>query len=167
MVVVPMKSRQFRPPSRAKRSAFTLLEMVIVAVVMAILVATAIPRYADSLALNRVDSSARRVALDLAAARLSARTMSASRSVTFRAEPHSDYQISGMTDLDNPAMTWRVALRSDPWQSVIENADFGGSAGFSFNGFGLPDCAGEVVIRSGSHTRTVQVDSEGRISIVP
>ena len=70
-------------PSFAGAGAFSILELLIVALVMSILAAVATPTFFDSLLFHRVESAARRVKADLELARMQARLTSASQSISF------------------------------------------------------------------------------------
>lgn len=154
-----------RGSQRLLRPAFTLFELAMVLAVVAIASAIAIPRYAQSIARYRVEGAAARVARDLALARESARSASASRTVIFRVSAAS-YDISGAAALNNASAAYSVDLTAEPYRAEIRSANFNNAPTVTFNGFGVPSTGGKVMLRSGSHTRTVVVDpSTGTASI--
>lgn len=150
----------------AGRPGVTLPELMTVVAVIGIFAAIAVPRYAESLARYRADSAARRVAADLEYARTAARSSSASRSVVFNTGAHS-YSIGSVTALFRRPGAYQVVLTEEPYRSTLVSADFGGDATVVFNGFGVPDTAGTVVVRCGTTTKTITMEAlTGKTTIV-
>jgi prepilin-type N-terminal cleavage/methylation domain-containing protein len=133
---------------------FSLIEMVIVAVILSIGAAIAVPRYAASLAEYRVEAAARRLQSDFAAARASARAQSASSTVRFRA---GGYEIAEMKALDSGGR-YAVDLRTEPYRLSTFTPEFGGDDFLRFDGYGNPARGGSVLLRAGSAGRRVIVD---------
>lgn len=148
----------------ATGSGFSLLELVLVAGIIAIVAAMAIPRYGRAAGRHRADLAARRVAADLRQAQLYARTTSASCTAVFTVAT-STYQVLNAPSLDGIG-TYTVDLRVPPYQARIVSANFGGVAQVVFSGWGLPGKAGTVVVAVGSEQRTIAVnDQTGQVSI--
>lgn len=145
------------PHDATRPAGFTLVELVIVVMLLGIMTAVAVPRYADVLSKHRVDAAARRIEADLEMARRRARTTSTSQSVQFDAGA-GRYVLPGVPSRDHPGTDYEVELARPPYSASIVSADFGGDAELRFNGYGLPDTAAAIVVRSGKHERTIVVD---------
>jgi len=149
----------------ATGSGFSLLELVLVAGIIAVAAAMAIPRYGAAAGRHKADLAARRVAADLRQAQLYARTISNSCTVVFTPAT-STYQLTDVPALDEADGTYIVDLKRPPYEASIVSADFGGAAQVVFSGWGLPDAAGTVVVAVGSEQRTISLDGRtGQVSI--
>ena len=130
-----------------RRTGFTLLELVLVVCILAIISALAAPRYANSLNYYRADLASKRIAADLAMARGNAWAAGAHRTATFTVAT-SSYVVAGIRGLDQAATDYAVSLSSDPYCSQIVSANFNGLATVTFDGYGMPDHGGQVVVRA-------------------
>lgn len=147
------------------RAAFTLAELIIVVLIIGIMASLSIPAFVDTLQLYRVDAAALRIKLDLELARRQAKMKSASQSVQFNVDGNS-YTLPGVPHLDHPGSTYAVKLSETNYSATLVSAVFGGDATVVFNGYGLPDSAGTVVVRSGSRTRTVSLEANsGKVTL--
>ncbi len=145
---------------------FSLVELVCVVVIIGILSVIAVPRFSNSIALQRVDAAARRVQVDLALARRQAKISTTSQTVAFDTETNS-YRLVGMMDPDHPAAEYKVSLSEEPYSTTIVSADFGGDAEIIFDGWGAPDSGGSVLVQVGSHQKTINVDpNTGQASVL-
>jgi prepilin-type N-terminal cleavage/methylation domain-containing protein len=151
--------------SRSRRG-FTLIELVLVAAIVSILSAVAIPRYASSLANYRADAAARRILADIQLAQARARALSAQQTITFSTTQHS-YQIAGYADPDLPSATYTVSLRAAPYSARLTTASFGGSATLTLNGFGLPATSGTLQVQSGAAVRTLTINAQTGTVTIP
>ena len=124
---------------------------------MAILAAVAAPRYAAAVARYRADFAARRIAADLNAASVNARTTSHALSVVFD-RANNKYQIAGTKELDSAATNYLVSLGADPYLVSIGTVNFNGASTVTFSAYGDPDNAGSVTVQAGSVTKTVTLD---------
>jgi len=146
-----------KPPCAKGNSAFTLAEAVIVMAILAVVALLAIPRYASAANRHRASAAAHRIVADLAAAQARARTQSASQAVSFSLAA-GQYQITGMSDPDHPTQPYVVRLADGPCAASLVSADFGGDATIVFDGYGVPDSGGTIVVRAGDSIRTITVD---------
>ena len=148
----------FRAAPAPSRRAFSLLELTLVLMVMGVLAALAVPRYANALARYRADAAARRVVADLDLARTTARSSGTSYTVVFNAASKS-YQVLNIADPDHPNATYTVSLSEDPYNAKLSSASFGGgvstSAQVTFDGFGSPDNDGTITLQSGVFQRII------------
>ncbi len=154
-------------PAPWRRRGFSYAEMAIVVLVLGILTAAAVPKYADTLVRMRLDAAARRIAADLATARARARATSSSQTITFTLPPAgSRYEIAGMSDPDRPSATYGANLAEAPYQITLGTVDLGGDAALIYNGYGIPDSAGTIVIQAGRYARRITVDPDTGIAVV-
>jgi len=150
------------PPRHSRRKSpagVTTLELVVIVLIVGILASAAVPAIIRSLSAHRVESAAQRVKLDLERARHRARVSSTNQSVQF--DPaSSSYTLPGISHLDHPGLDYAVDLAGPPYDSLITSVDLGGDEEVIFNGYGLPDSGGAVVLQSGQYQRTVTLDAE-------
>jgi len=138
----------------------TAVELVVVVLILAIIAAAAVPRYVDNLMRARVDAAARRIVADLAAAQARAKATSSNQTVTFVVPPQGNqYQIVGMDDPDRPGAAYAVDLAASPYQVKLSTVDLGNDTTLVYNGYGVPDSAGTIVVQAGSFSKTVTIDS--------
>ena len=146
------------------RQGFSLLELVIVTAIIAVLAAIAVPRYAMASARYRADWTARRIAADLGLAQSLATATGSAKTVHFSIGDNQ-VQIVGASGLDGSSSSYLLALSGPPYQAQLVSALFGASTDVTFNGWGLPDNGGTVVIRVGQEQRTVAVDgTSGKVT---
>jgi type II secretion system protein H len=146
--------------------AFSLIELIVVLVIVGVLAAVAIPRFAGSAVRQRVDAAARRVAADLNLARRHAYHASASQSVGFDVSANS-YRLAGLPDPDHPAVDYEVCLSDQPYQAQLVSADFSGFEKVTFDAFGAPNNGGAVVVAVGDQKRIVVVDPDTGEAYLP
>ncbi len=144
---------------------FSLLELVLVAAIVTVVAAMALPRYGRAAGRYRADLAARRIAADLRQAQLYAKMTSASCTIAFTLAT-STYQVMNAPALDGTGGTYTVDLRRPPYEAKIVSVSFGGPTQVVFSGWGLPGNAGTVVVAAGSEERTVSLNSQtGQVSI--
>jgi prepilin-type N-terminal cleavage/methylation domain-containing protein len=154
-----MSSVKYRCLSDRSGGGFSLFEMVIVMAIMAIMAAVATPRYGKAIARYRSEMAARKVVADLTFARKRARILSTSQAVNCDVE-NEEYQLPGVTDMKTAASDYSVALSSSPYYARIVSTDFGGDADVTFDGYGVPDSGGTVVITVGDYSKTILLDPD-------
>jgi prepilin-type N-terminal cleavage/methylation domain-containing protein len=138
-------------------AAFSLFELVIVLVLVAIVSAIAVPRYSSSLDNYRASFAARKIAADLAMAQTAARAASASRTLSFTSA--ASYQVSGVSALNGATGTYAVDLSSDQYKTTV-TVSFAGATQVTFDGYGHPDNAGSITVRSGGAVRGITLDAQ-------
>jgi MSHA pilin protein MshC len=141
----------------------SLIELVVVVLLLAIVSAIAVPRFANTLNSTSVKTAAQRIARDIALVRSWARVTSQSQSITFDTA-HNTYTMTGVPDPNHSTGSNTVALSDGTLKSTLTSANFGsGSTTLTFNGFGVPmgvpTAGGTVVVSSGSTSNTITVDS--------
>lgn len=143
--------------TRRSAQGFTLVELMIVMVIVAIVAAIAIPRYSQASARQQLSSAADRVAADLELARTRARA--ASQTVTVAFSTSSDrYQFNSV---GGEAVI--IELDESPYNVEITRATFGTDNIASFNGFGVPQDSGFVTLVSESGAITVNLLANGEV----
>ena len=154
------------PHSGLRRSdGFSLVELMLTAVIVGVVAAIGVPRYANALAGYQADASARRVVADLRRAQAHAEARSASARVWFRLSLDR-VQILDLPDLEGRNTTYFTEIDEEPYRSTLTSADFGGDPYLVFDGYGRPDSGGSVTLRCGGHQRVITVDPDtGEASI--
>lgn len=144
---------------------FSLPELTIVVLIIGILAAAGIPRYADSITRFRADAAAKRIAADLMYVRQIAMNQGASKQVTFNISGNR-YSMPAVPDPNRSALTYSVKLSSTAYPATITAANFGGTANVTFDRFGQPNATGYVTVTSGSYQETINLDAvTGRVTI--
>ncbi len=139
--------------------AYTLLELVLVVVIIAMAATMAAPRIHRSIQRQRIEAAANRVAADLRMARRRAMAQSASVAIEFDVtKGESAYQVN-MPHPDHPDAKYRVILTLEPYLVTISSAVFGADAELIYDGFGVPDSNGQVVLVLGDHRRVITIDA--------
>ena len=141
-----------------RQPAFSLVELILVMAIITVLSAMAVPRYVGAQQRYRADAAAQRIVVDLAMARSRANTTSTSQSVVFTLAT-SQYQMPGVPDLKNSGGTYTVLLGGAPYQATLVSADFGGTAQVTFDGYGVPNSGGTLVVKAGGFQRTISLDA--------
>lgn len=139
--------------------SFTLIDLIMSLVVIAIVAAIAAPRYYNSLARYRVKAAAQRVAADFALTQRMARNTSASKTIRFDSVNNS-YQISTLTKLDNSGDAYIVSLQDPPYQAELGLIDLGGDWQVIFDGFGIPNSGGFVDVQNHGFRYRVILNAE-------
>ncbi|MCC6494332.1 MAG: prepilin-type N-terminal cleavage/methylation domain-containing protein [Pirellulales bacterium] len=150
----------------ARRSGFTLVELVISVLILGILTSTAAPKFAAALQRFRVTAACRRIKADLALSRQAAMAQSTTQSVQFT--PGSGaYSLSGLGGLDRPSAAYTVDLALAPYNVRILSAPLGGDATVQFDYFGQPDSGGVITVGCGAATAAVTIDSSTGLASIP
>ncbi len=139
--------------------AFTLAEITVVILIISLLGAVAMPRYALALARYRVAMLQQRIISDLTLAQAVAKTSSAGQSVSFSVASNN-YQLTGYAGpLGGTAQsTYTVSLASDPYQATLISANFNSTTQLTYDRFGQPASGGTIVVQVGAYQKTITVD---------
>jgi prepilin-type N-terminal cleavage/methylation domain-containing protein len=148
-----------------RNAGFSLLEVILVMAILVTFAAIALPRYGDALVRHEADLAARRVVTDLLQAQSYAKTTSASCTVSF-SPATEQYQLIGVPSFDGNSGDYSVDLSNDPYEAKLVSADLGGDSQVVFDGWGMPDSGGTIVVSSGAEQRTVVIDGgAGQVTI--
>jgi len=151
-------------PTSPIRTAFSLMEMVMVLAIMAVLAAIAAPRYSNTVERARVDAVARRLVADLAYAQRSAKTSNQARTVKLVWPAY--YELVGLSHLNDPSLPYRVQLDEEPYDAEGYSFELGGNNTLIYDIYGMPDTGGWITVHVGRHYRTVTIDADtGRAEI--
>ena len=143
----------------------SLAEVITVTAIVGVLAAVAIPRFAGTMANHRLELAATRIVADLSLVQRGARTAGTSQSVQFELADHR-YRLSALKDIDHPNAVYIVELSEQPYGATLVAVDFGGDAEIIFDGYGMPDSGGSVVIQVGDSQKIVTVDADtGRAAV--
>ena len=147
-----------------KHRAVTLVELVIVMVIVAMLAAMAMPRFANVMRRQRLDAASRRVMDDLRAARFAAISKKKEYGMTFDLPAQNYVWHEG-----NDAVSGDEAVQFDqpPYEGIqLKYAEFENSLPMvTFNRLGLPSAGGQIVLADGTENVTLVVSSTtGRVS---
>ncbi len=148
------------------RSGFTLIELVMVVVLLAALLAITVPRYAAATSNYHVNMAAQKVAADLLRVRSEAFNQSLHHTVTFSTSS-IQYTMTGVTDMNNKSNANTVVnLATSPYNVTAVSANFGGQASVTFDGYGMPNSGGQVTLTANGVQQTVTVDgTAGNITV--
>jgi prepilin-type N-terminal cleavage/methylation domain-containing protein len=151
-----------KPPIR--KSAFSLIELVITLAIIGVVAAIASPRYVSSLSHYRASAAANRISADISLARSQAKVSSAGQSIVFTFSTNS-YTLPGMTGLGGMGSSYTTNLASDPYNASIAG-NTGGTLTISFNRFGQPSAAATVTVTAGTFSQVVSVDANtGNVTV--
>ena len=146
-----------RRRSYSSTSGFGLVELVVVLVIVTTLAGVAVPRYQNSLMRYRVDRTAARLVADLALLRAETRSIGNSRTMIFNVRT-DQYGVEKFNALDSSSEVYVVNLSASPFHVNLVSVDFGGHTNVTFNGYGIPDSGGTVVLQAGTIQKTVTLD---------
>lgn len=151
---------------RASKVGFSLIELIMVITIISILAAIAVPRYAGALARYRVEAAAKRIIAEIEFTRQHARSTSTSTSIRIRVDTDL-VEIFGVQDPDDPSSSNTVTfLDRAPYRADVVSSGFNGNEIVIFDGYGVPDSGGTVVLTVGSESRTVVLDADTGKAVV-
>ncbi|MEM9417882.1 MAG: prepilin-type N-terminal cleavage/methylation domain-containing protein [Planctomycetota bacterium] len=141
------------------RRGFSLVELVLTLVIVGLVAAMAVPRYADALSRYRIDAAANHVVAFLENAQTEAAATSADVTVWFRVF-HNQLEVTARATSYDPTLTYQTPLDEDPYFCDLVSANFGGDIYLVFDGYGKPDSGGTATLQVGGLTRTITVNAE-------
>ncbi len=145
-------------------AAFSLVELVAVIVIMGLLAAVAVPRYAAAANRYHLSFATQRIAADLELARSRAIQSSTTTSIKFDPLTHT-YTLTGFTTVDRAGNTRVVNMADDPYDVTLHSANFDGTFVAEFDGFGKPTSAGSVVLVRGGQRYQVSLAANGQVTV--
>ena len=156
------------PGKNRPTAAFTLIEILVVLVILAIAVAIVVPAFSSS-GLQAV-SAARMIAADLQYAQNVAITTQGPVTVTFDPADNS-YSLSNASGalihpMNKGAYSIDFGSQSGFEQVGIVSANFGGTSAVTFDEMGAPDSAGSVTVQAGANVYVINVAGiTGRVTV--
>jgi len=142
------------------RRAFTLVELVVVMAILGIVAAIAAPRFGASMARRRLDNCEHRIIADFEMARRLARSRSSSVTMQFNPVSNS-YDIFALNNLDTGAVNYGVELANPPYNAIVQSALFNTNATVIFDGYGIPDSPGAVIVGVAGIGRIIALGTNG------
>lgn len=142
------------PVGSTRPRAFTLIELVIVLVIVAIASAVAIPRFASASSRYRVDAAVQQIIADVSLTAALANKTSAAHSIRF--EPADDrYVLVGQPSPANPAEDKAVELGLEPFGVNLLQVSFGSDTQAVLSGHGLLTESGQLTVAVGRDARRI------------
>lgn len=169
---ISSKDHDIRVSSRGDAAGFTLIEIMIVVVILSIAAVIAVPMLSSAQDVQ-LKAAANVIAADIEYAKSMAIGTGSSHSVVFNTAGEN-YKLtdSDGTTIAHPVkrgFDYTVDFTNDSRLSKVNiiTASFGGIATVSFDSFGSPASGGEIVIKAGTDSITIQVeDVTGYVSIL-
>ncbi|MDB5385549.1 MAG: hypothetical protein JWM11_1195 [Planctomycetaceae bacterium] len=149
-----------------RRPGISLSETLIAVGLMAVLSAVALPRWATAMQTQRLSQATSRIVADLSRAQDAAYNTSSAKVVTFTVGS-SQYTISGIAALDHRSGSYVITLSDDPYQCRLVSV-WGqtGTQTITFDGYGLPDKGGSIIVASGPLQKTIILDAGTGAAVV-
>ncbi len=147
-------NRTFAHADRTVGRAFSLFELVLVIVIMALMAGIAIPMFAGANARYRLDAAALRLQADADHVAERARASGAAHEIEFD-KTGGAYTIYSGAGEGRVALS-TVRLAGEPYRAAIDSVSItGGGAIMTFDGFGRPYAGVSVVLGVGEGKRTL------------
>jgi prepilin-type N-terminal cleavage/methylation domain-containing protein len=146
------------PAPAAPAAGFTIIELIITLAVLAVVTAIAMPRFGSAIGRYRADLAVRRVVADLNFARARAVSRSTSQTVSFDASLHR-YWLVDMADPDRQSRAYGVELARPPYEANFVKLDLGDDFAIVFDGYGVPDRAGTIVLGVGGIRKVIAIEA--------
>jgi len=153
------KHLQATPRRWTARHAYTLLELIVVLIVLGILAAIVVPRFANAVLVERLEAAGLRVECDIERLRLAARREGTAQEVVFDAGT-ATYTLSPASLLRSDLDATQVALNAPPYDVTIRSVDFDGDARLVFDGWGAPDSGGTLELCAGTQGLRLTLDGD-------
>jgi len=147
------------------KPAFTMVEMVLVLVIIALVAGIAMPRFSQAIARQQLEGAVRRVTADLAYAQKRATQTSTPQTVMFDITS-GIYVLNQTPDPNNASQTYMVDLTHEPYNATINNVEFKAAADASgdpvviFDIYGTPDSGGTLTITVGKKSTIMTLNAQ-------
>ncbi len=160
----------YQPQRRCRQFGFTLIEIMVVVMILAIVAAVVIPQAVGTKDLQ-VMSAARMFATDLQYAQDTAITSQVPITVTIDTNAESYALSNASGNLEHPITKYEYVvdfMAQKGFESMdIVSVDFGGGNTIVFDEMGSPDNAGTITLRAGSHVYRVTVAvATGKVTVI-
>ncbi len=150
-------------PGGGAACAFTLIELMLVVVIVALLASVAINRTASAITNSRVRMAAERVSADLALARERAISAGVTHKVLFE---KASYESGTLAAFESGQVGPPVDLSAEPYLLDQVEVDFDGGTAVTFDPYGTTSAGGVVKLTAGGVQRCVLLDSaSGRATV--
>lgn len=153
----PRASRSRRV--RLRTRAFSLVELVVVVLIVAVLTAIAVPRFTESAARARVTAAAERLGAEIVMTGERARAASAMHGLGVTRN-------SGKITIVGPDKNV-IATRDlgvEPYLATVVRTDLAAGE-VQFSGYALPNTSGRIMLRSAGYLAIVSIASDGVVSV--
>ena len=147
------------------RAGVSLVDLAVSVMIIGIITGIAVPRFSSMTQAYSADAAAHRIVSDLTHARRKARTTGQSETIAFDTDGDR-YTFSSLTSLDSQGQLYTVELGQSPYSADLVKVGFGEESSLTFNGFGVADNSGALVISVGHEVREISVDvASGLITV--
>lgn len=159
--------KEIHHPAARLRSAFTLVELLMVIAITIIVSSIAVPRFSNASNRYKLDAGARKLANDLELAQQEAMASSSSRTFTFAT---AGYTVTRIDSAGKTVVVRTVQLDRDPYgiTKLTPAITVANSKPLKFDGFGKPNGGGTIEVVSRNDKRVVTLSSiTGKATVNP